>query len=619
MIKQFCSLNNWLILLLLLCIQDLAAEPKNILIIHSYNVGLSWTNDINQAIFDAFKNEQKKTVDLRCEYMDAKHYQDSTHLNDFKAYIKKKYKNTPIDLVIGCDNAAYSFLVSNHSELYKSAPILFCGVNYCDSIPAGFTGVMEDIEAQANIKNILAIHPNYKKLYIVNDRSVTATYIHQKILEVVNDDFPDLKYEFITDYSYAELQHKISIISPDDVVLFLLFNFDRLGHSYSYDVILDDLAPRCKAPIYGVWSFYLGKGIVGGKMIEAHTQGQLVSDMAKALLAGTPISQIPVVNGPVRFMYDYKVLKKHQLSYFDLPKEAVVINMPYDFIVKNKQLCFLLFIIFLLLFSLVVILYSRVKQTKSRLKLERQLKLDIEYKSFQLQKALDKAEEASRLKAKFLANISHEIRTPMNGILGFADLLQSNDDEMIQNVCIETIQKSTKQLLGIINNILDVSLIDSQQLEIVTESTNLIAFFDEIEDEFKKYPELNLIISSNKYKFVDPVFCFDNLLIKKVFSHLIDNSIKFSTNGPVEVGFEIKDSFIEFFVKDDGIGIDEAYNQLIFERFYQIPQNKSLVYGGNGVGLSISKFYIEKMGGHIWVHSQRGKGSVFYFSIPKIV
>ena len=139
-------------------------------------------------------------------------------------------------------------------------------------------------------------------------------------------------------------------------------------------------------------------------------------------------------------------------------------------------LCFLLFIIFLLLFSLVVILYSRVKQTKSRLKLERQLKLDIEYKSFQLQKALDKAEEASRLKAKFLANISHEIRTPMNGILGFADLLQSNDDEMIQNVCIETIQKSTKQLLGIINNILDVSLIDSQQLEIVTESTNLIAF-----------------------------------------------------------------------------------------------------------------------------------------------
>lgn len=141
------------------------ARQKNVLVLNSYNSGLSWTDNINRAIFSSFKDENNRTVDLRCEFMDAKHFEGQDFFLHYKGYLQHKYRNVSIDLIICADNAAFDFLSKYHTELFKGIPVVFCGVNYCDSIPKGFTGVIEDVDLEANLTLITDLHPDYNKLY----------------------------------------------------------------------------------------------------------------------------------------------------------------------------------------------------------------------------------------------------------------------------------------------------------------------------------------------------------------------------------------------------------------------------------------------------------------------
>ncbi len=149
------------------------SQQKKILVLHSYNSGLSWTDNINKGIFETFKDEFHKTLDIRCEYMDAKHFEEKSYFDFYEKYIEYKYRDIKINLIICSDNAAFDFLSKNHNAFFKNVPVVFCGVNYCDSIPKGFTGIIEDIDLYTNLKTILSIHPDYGKLYIINDRSIT--------------------------------------------------------------------------------------------------------------------------------------------------------------------------------------------------------------------------------------------------------------------------------------------------------------------------------------------------------------------------------------------------------------------------------------------------------------
>ncbi len=238
----------------------------------------------------------------------------------------------------------------------------------------------------------------------------------------------------------------------------------------------------------------------------------------------------------------------------------------------------------------------------------------------ELTEARIRAEESDRLKTAFLANMSHEIRTPMNGIIGFCELLNDPDITLQkQREYINIIRNSSYRLLGIINDIIDISKIEAGQVVIRKEKTDLVALLDEAVSFFNnEAKKKNLTISTTYSKIRRKLYVIaDRTKLYQILSNLLKNAIKFTAEGSIETGFEEKNNEIIVFVRDTGIGMNDQDKEQIFERFRQGENTRSNNYEGAGLGLSISKAFVEMMGGRIWVESELGKGSTFYFTIPK--
>jgi PAS domain S-box-containing protein len=235
-------------------------------------------------------------------------------------------------------------------------------------------------------------------------------------------------------------------------------------------------------------------------------------------------------------------------------------------------------------------------------------------------KAKEKAEESDRLKSAFLANMSHEIRTPMNGILGFADLLKKpNLSGEQQQDYINIIKNSGTRMLNIINSIVSISKIESGSKKVnnteldINEQINYIYTFFKPEVEAKgiQFSFKNAAPSSTNF------ICSDREKLLAILTNLVKNAIKFTERGSIALGYIQKDTFVEFYVEDTGIGIACERQEAIFERFIQADITDKLAFQGAGLGLAISKAYVEMLGGKLWVESKTGKGSIFRFTIPQ--
>ena len=231
----------------------------------------------------------------------------------------------------------------------------------------------------------------------------------------------------------------------------------------------------------------------------------------------------------------------------------------------------------------------------------------------------NKAEKSDRLKTAFMQNISHEIRTPLNGILGFGQLMADPDltrDEREQYLTI--LKSSSNRLINTVTDFMDMSLIASGNQEVLKK---LFAPGDVLNEIYKRFkqpcniknlalslqiPEMTRILHINS----------DHELLFKVLSHLVDNAVKFTREGTVCVGFEVKGNELEFFVKDTGIGINRDLQATIFDKFTQENISDTRGHEGSGLGLSISKGFVELLGGCIWIESSKGEGSAFFFTLP---
>jgi len=229
------------------------------------------------------------------------------------------------------------------------------------------------------------------------------------------------------------------------------------------------------------------------------------------------------------------------------------------------------------------------------------------------------AEESDQLKSAFLANMSHEIRTPMNGILGFAELLKTPHlTGEKQQKYIGIIEKSGARMLNIINNIVSISKIESGQMKVQISETNIneqiefvYAFFNpEVESK-----GLQLFFKKG-LPFKEAAIKTDSEKLYSILTNLIKNAIKYTNEGSIEFGYEKIDNHLNFYVKDTGIGIPTDRKEAIFERFIQADIFDKKATQGAGLGLAISKSYVEMLGGKIWVETEEGKGSIFYFTIP---
>ncbi|MRT92249.1 response regulator [Ancylomarina sp. 16SWW S1-10-2] len=244
-----------------------------------------------------------------------------------------------------------------------------------------------------------------------------------------------------------------------------------------------------------------------------------------------------------------------------------------------------------------------------------------ELKLFQQEQVLlrEKADQSNRLKSAFLANMSHEIRTPMNGILGFASLLKEpNLSGETQQDYIKIIEKSGARMLNMINDIVSISKIESGLVEVSLKELNVNEQQEYLYTFFKPEAEAKKIDFSfnSSLSLKDSIVKTDQDKFMSIYINLIKNAIKYTEKGSIEFGYTKKNNFIEFYIKDTGIGIESDRQEAIFERFIQADIEDEMARQGAGLGLSISKAYVEMLGGKIWLESKSGEGSIFYFTIP---
>ncbi|NTW84382.1 MAG: response regulator, partial [Chlorobiaceae bacterium] len=237
----------------------------------------------------------------------------------------------------------------------------------------------------------------------------------------------------------------------------------------------------------------------------------------------------------------------------------------------------------------------------------------------ELVEAKEKAEESDRLKSAFLANISHEIRTPMNGILGFSELLKEphlSGEE--QQEYIELIQQSGERMLSLINDLIDISRIEAGETMLQIGETPVDKLLQELYAFFKPQAESRGLELKcfHGLKQHESIIETDRTRLNQVLTNLVQNALKFTAKGHIEFGYRKKGPYLEFYVEDTGIGIPPEMANRIFDRFRQLDNSLTRNHEGSGLGLCISKAYVEMLGGTISVDSVSGSGSRFIFTLP---
>ncbi len=256
-------------------------------------------------------------------------------------------------------------------------------------------------------------------------------------------------------------------------------------------------------------------------------------------------------------------------------------------------------------------------QNQELIKHRYQLESLVGERTKKLENALRKAEESDRLKSSFLANMSHEIRTPMNAIVGFASLLDSeNLGEELRKKYIRIINSNSESLLVLINDILEVSLIEANQIKIENKLFDIVTILSELEEscQLKNSKPVNIeFVNKNQQKAI--MVYNDPIRFNQCVSNLINNALKYTSQGFIKFDYTIKVDEIITYVADSGIGIDKNESENIFQFFYKVEDEENY-YAGTGLGLAITNKLTELMGGKIWFESEPGKGSTFYISLP---
>jgi PAS domain S-box-containing protein len=235
--------------------------------------------------------------------------------------------------------------------------------------------------------------------------------------------------------------------------------------------------------------------------------------------------------------------------------------------------------------------------------------------------AKEKAEESDRLKTAFLHNVSHEIRTPMNAILGFSSLLnEPGVTDAERNQYVDIIFQSGNQLLSIINDIVDLAGIESGHVKINISKVNINSVLRDLGEQYTyRVKSQNIALNlSAPLPGEESEILTDATRLVQILSNLINNAFKFTKRGNIDFGYSLKDGFMEFYVRDTGIGIPVEFHSLIFERFYQVDSAVAKQYNGTGLGLSLCKAFVGLLGGNIWLKSEPEVGSTFFFTIPYV-
>ncbi len=352
-------------------------NPKKVLIINSYNKGFKWTDSQTDEIMNTLRKDGA-SIEIFVEYLDWKHHPHKESLEILKELYKHKYGEIPIDMIITTDDAALEFAIENRKELFRDAPISFSGVfkEKADILLEGtenITGVYEVIDSYGTLQLALKINPNISDIYLIYDNSESGIGSAGNIETAISQlAFSNVKIHKMNHMSLDEINKTVTTLHKDSIIIMGSYSADFLGLTMEQEEFSSIISKFSSVPIYDVYDFRLGSGVVGGSVLSSKFQGAYSGSLAKQILEGQNIESLkPINKKTVEYKFDYIQLQRYNIDLAYLPKESIVINKPFSFYETYKNMVIGIIIIFLMMSYFITVLLLSIHK---RIKAEEELK-----------------------------------------------------------------------------------------------------------------------------------------------------------------------------------------------------------------------------------------------------
>ena len=632
-IFRFFMLLVLLLPVVALCPVKAETTPEGpILIVTSYNPETRSISDNLSAFMDEYRQRGGKYTPI-IESMNCKNLSEAYLWKSRMASILGKYKgkNRP-SLVILLGQEAWSAYISQDTEIAKKTPSI-CGMVSVNGL------VLPDDSIDTRVWE-----PESKNIYTdFGDYNIVAGYVYEydvdKNIELMRRFYPDMRrVAFISDNTYGGLSMQALVKKemekhPDLETIWLdgrtetfmevsermrrlpqntcvLLGTWRVDCTESYVIgnttyMLRDANPTL--PVFTIASVGLGHWALGGYTPEYHAVGKNIGAVTYDFLDKGDREGVDLVTIPGNYTFDIKRLHEFKLDSLNLPQGAVLVNKTpslyeqYKYWVIGVVSAFM----FLIVCFLIAIYYIiRINHLKHHL----------EVSGEELLVAKEKAEESNRLKTAFLANMSHEIRTPLNAIVGFSSVLVSDDSSPAEKAqYCDIIQKNSDLLLHLINDILDISRMESGKIKFVWEECDVVELCQTALST-AEYGRKTSALFLFETPVASLVIKTDAQRLKQVLINLLSNAAKFTPSGSIKLAIAIDKQHqqLELSVSDTGCGIPSDKSDRVFERFEKLNEYSQ----GTGLGLAISRLIVENLGGKIWVDKDYTEGARFVFTHP---
>jgi len=619
-------------------------ENTNVLLVNSYHRGYQWTDSINAGIQKTLKSHPEitlYTIDL-----DAKKF-GQTKFELEKKYIEEKYAGIKFSGIIVIDNDAMDLIVKYKETLFPKIPVVFAGIsNPKDYHLEGseYFGFEESVNSDSVIYLIRQVFPNSKKIMVLVDNTTTGK-VYQNEFSGGGESYDNLIIDFSDSINIDSICNFDFAGKKYDAAFYTAISQDVDGSAIDPGIAVERIGKNINVPLFSNDLNYLGYGILGGAFQSGLEHGEKVIELLVNLINSNDWSTSNHINHTKHnFFFDDSKLLKYNIPISRLPKGTIIFNQRESFFKEN----FVLFMFLIGILTVSVIILSIVNRHRKLLQIRSKRNLEevknqknelqeahgrlsvlitelettnqkLGKSNIDLLQAKKKAEESDKLKSAFLANVSHEIRTPLNSVVGFSSLLGDSDlDPETKRLYIELVESNAESLLVLIDEIIDLSKIEAQQLTINKQDFSIDALFVELYETFKRDQaegKVSLVVKTISGSKELRVFS-DRVRVRQIFINLLSNAFKFTETGTIVFGYELtkKDEII-LYVKDTGIGISKEFHKAIFHRFRKLNEDTGKVFRGTGLGLAITQKLVELLGGKIWIESEPGKGSVFKFTL----
>ena len=606
-----------IILILFFNVNSYSQEnKKNILILCSYNSENIWERSIVEEVKSNLKN-----VNIKVDFLDSTSSDSDIYNESFMELLNIKYKNENIDCILTIDDEALNFarhnLFNKNTFMYKK-PIVFVGVNSYISLSKEesnyITGILEHQDNLFFIDTILNLNSDVKNICLLLNNSIYSNIIKKNVSHLTK--FTSRKFNMITieGDTFEEVKDKIKKLDNSYAIILCVTykDFDD-GLLINEKSLIEKIKEATNAPIYSKLKTYVEAGAIGGIVNDENKLGKITAVFLEEILNGEhKVMSTPTYNTFNTAIFNFESLREYDINPLLLPKNSVIINKgTFDLLVPKELEVFIWIGVLLAIIGIIILIYMYFSNKKSALK-----------DKLLLRKSIEKDE----IKTDFIITMSHELRTPLNIIINANKLLKLRvyndkyDRDFFQKQ-INLINKNSNRLLRLINNLIDVSKIETGYFDSTFKNENIV---DVVEDATMSVVDLansyniEIIFDTEEEEIITAI---DRSKIERIMLNLLSNSIKFTNDGGhIYVNLKKEGNYIIIEVKDDGIGMSKDIKDHLFEKFKKAKCYPSLEreHEGSGLGLFIVKGLVGIHNGSIKVESEINKGTKFTIKIPQV-